>query len=125
VAFDWDKASTSQILARRRSLKRKFGNLYDEVLTIVSRHDPVVISGVPDEYVPEVDTILPLLERAQSKSDVRRIVHREFVDWFGARIAGPESRYAEVAGEIWDAWQRYRSGLQPRKSRDSRCRRVS
>jgi hypothetical protein len=56
-----------------------------------------------DEYDWEVATILPRLARAKSAGDAHRIVYEEFRRWFdGAQ--GPESRYAEVAKELWDAW---------------------
>lgn len=109
---DPHRTSAWEILARRQALKKKFGTLYDEVLAIITRHDPIGIADVPDKYEPEVETILPLLEQAQSKSELRRIVYQEFVHWFGAQVAGPEPDYDKVAGEIWDAWQGRRLGFQ-------------
>ena len=111
MKFDSDQTTGEEILARRRALKKRFATLYDEVLAIITSHDPIGIADIPDEYEPEVDTILPRLEQAHSESELRRIIHAEFVQWFGAKVAGPEARYGKAAGEIWDVWQRRRGAL--------------
>lgn len=109
---DSPKAADSEVTTRRTALKTRFGALYDEVLAIVSRHDPIGIADVPDEYEPEVDTILPHIENVHSVSEVRRVVHEEFVHWFGRQVAGPQARYDKLAREIWDALQRWRAAVQ-------------
>ncbi|MGA9497008.1 MAG: hypothetical protein WBV41_14210, partial [Terriglobales bacterium] len=60
-------------------------------------------AGCPeDEYGPEVSTIIPRLKDAKSPEDVRRIVHEEFLRWFGGKkTAGPESAYSGIARDIW------------------------
>ena len=57
-----------------------------------------------DEYEPEVGTILPRLQSCGPASDVARVVHEEFVRWFGTDTAGPISRYESVASEIRQLW---------------------
>src|SRR5712664_1809201 len=47
---------------------------------------------------------------ARSQNDVHRIVHEEFVHWFGAEIAGPSETYAAVSQEIWNVWQQSGGG---------------
>jgi len=102
--------SAKEILERRAVLRARFGSLYDEVLQIVTKHDPIAIAKLAkDEYEPEVDTILPHLERARSVSDARRILHQEFVQWFSIGLAGPEENFDKMAREVWDAWGRHRS----------------
>ena len=104
------------ILNHRNRVKTRCGRrLYGEVLALLFRHDPIGLNfGVnADEYDPEVRTILPRLHEATSVDDVCRIVHEEFVRWFdcdaGKRIspgiAGPQSRYQELAAELWVLWQ--------------------
>ena len=88
-------------------LRRTFGTFYDEVLSIITRHDPIGIAGVSDEYEPEVDAILPRLSEAESEAAARRIIHEEFVRLFDAEIAGPEFRFDGIAHEIWVSWQRH------------------
>lgn len=52
-------------------------------------------------------TILPRLKSCTSGTDVSRVVHEEFVHWFGANIAGPLERYAKVGDEIWRLWSEH------------------
>jgi hypothetical protein len=59
-----------------------------------------------DEYEQEVGTILPRLASCGTQADVRRVVYEEFARWFGVDTCGPESRYDEVATEIWAVWNR-------------------
>jgi len=105
--------SAGKILEHRTVLRARYGSLYDEVLRIVTRHDPIEIAQLPDDYEPEVDTILLRLEGARSASDARRILHQEFVQWFSIGLAGPEENFEKMAREVWDAWGRHRSS--PRK----------
>ena len=76
---------------RRQQMKEAYTDLYDDLLAIIFRHDPVGICGETntDEYDPEVGSILPRLREAHSAADVCGIVHEEFVAWFGGTIAGP------------------------------------
>jgi hypothetical protein len=82
-----------EILEERRRLRGKFGHLFDSTAALLFRHDPVGINFEinPDEYEPEVGTILPRLSCCNSVDDVRRVVHEEFVRWF-ACSAGPQER---------------------------------
>lgn len=96
-----------EILQERRRQRAEYGRLFDSVAALLFRHDPIGIAFEnenTDEYEPETGTILPRLRSCQSASDVRRVVHEEFVRWFGAGNAGPEERYSEIASEIWQLW---------------------
>lgn len=102
--------------SRRRSqekmLKVQYRELFEEVRRILTDADPIHIALEdvnPDEYEPEVGTILPRLKDAESADDVRRIIHEEFVRWFSPEIAGPEGRYQRAAAEVWEAWRKHRS----------------
>lgn len=76
---------------------------------ILFRHDPIGINFEQntDEYEPEVGTLLPRLSQALSPEDVQTLLHEEFVRWFDADIAGPKAKYAPIADEIWNLWQRH------------------
>lgn len=93
---------------RRKSLKAKNHVLYDQILDVLYRHDPIAIAskldGERDEYEPEVDTILPRLPEVRSFEALAPIIHEEFVRWFGPEIAGGPEDYAETAQEIWELW---------------------
>jgi hypothetical protein len=100
--------SVEEIKLERQRLKREYGGLYDEVLEILFRNDPIGINFEvnTDEYEPEVGTILPRLKEAHSPEDLQKIIHQEFVRWFGADIAGSRGKYAKIAQEIWDAYKK-------------------
>jgi len=101
--------SREELIADRQRLKAEYRWLFDEVAALLFRHDPVGINceDNTDEYEPEVGTILPRLRSCHSPDDVCRMVHQEFVRWFDADTAGPEERFARIAAEIWDCWQRF------------------
>ncbi len=85
----------------------EFVGIVSQVEEILFRHDPIGIGFADntDEYRPEAETIVPRLREAKSVVDVRRVVHEEFLRWFaGESTAGPESRYALIADEVWLAW---------------------
>ena len=87
---------------------RDMQQLIAEVEAILFRHDPIGIGFADntDEYRPEAESILPRLREAGSAVDVRRVVHEEYVRWFGGEsTAGPESRYTLIAEEIWHVWK--------------------
>src|SRR5215813_12566709 len=91
----------------RQALKAAYGSLYADVSRLLREADPIglIAMGAPDdEYDPAVSTILPRLHEARVAVDVQRIVHEEFVRWFGADLIGPLADYAEVAEKIWGTW---------------------
>jgi hypothetical protein len=96
-----------EILETRRRLKDEYRGLYDSLESLLFRADPIGINfeDNADEYEPEVHTILPRLGSCASSDDVLRVVHEEFVRWFGAETAGPLSRYHQIASDIWQLWQ--------------------
>jgi hypothetical protein len=90
----------------RSSLRVEHGSLYDELVVLLFRHDPIGIDFETntDEYDPEVRAILPRLVTCTSARDVERVTYEEFVRLFDVTIAGPRSRYAQLADEIWVLW---------------------
>ncbi|HEX3251657.1 MAG TPA: hypothetical protein VHS05_19635 [Pyrinomonadaceae bacterium] len=69
-----------KIQARRKALRREYGELYDRLSRLLFERDPIGINFEhnTDEYEPEVDTILPRLHSCTGPEDVRRVVHEEF-----------------------------------------------
>ena len=96
-----------QIKEDRRRARATYGELFDATAALLFRHDPIDISFEnpnTDEYDPETETILPRLSGCQSPDDVHRVVHEEFVRWFGSTAGSPE-RYTQIASELWNLWQ--------------------
>lgn len=94
------------------ALKAQYDGLYSNVARLLRAADPIglIAVGAPDdEYEPEVSTLLPRLREANAAGDVQRIVHEEFVRWFGPDIAGPISGYADVSERIWRIWLQSRA----------------
>lgn len=92
---------------RQAALNEAHGALYSEVSRLVRTADPlrlIAIGAPADEYDSEISTILPRLREATSRDDVHRIVHEEFVHWFGADIAGPFENFAALSEKIWNVW---------------------
>ena len=82
----------------KRQGKTKFLTLREAVSHVLRETDPIGLidcGAPPDEYDPEVGTILPRLRGATSASDVHRIVHEEFVRWFGVETAGGPEAYEQ------------------------------
>ncbi|EHR63746.1 hypothetical protein SaccyDRAFT_4951 [Saccharomonospora cyanea NA-134] len=77
-----------------------------EIEALLFRHDPIGLNfeDNTDEYRSEAETIALRLPEASSVADVRRMAHEEFVRWFDAELAGPESRYTAIAQEVWRLW---------------------
>jgi len=106
-----------EIVQNRNQLKSQFGQLFTEVEQILFSHDPIGIAFVgdenvadnPDEYEPEVGTILPRLRTANTAADVTDIVYEEFIRWFDdEETVGPKAKYKALSGEIWVAWNRFK-----------------
>jgi hypothetical protein len=95
-----------QILEERRRLKLEYGKLFESIAKILFDADPIGIGfeNNPDEYYPEVGTILPRLNSCHEEGDVVRVVHEEFVRWFDTATAGRREIYRKIAGEVWTLW---------------------
>ena len=98
----------NQAREARKRARAEYGVLFDSVAAVLFRHDPMGINFETntDEYEPEARTILPRLKDCRSVDDVQKIVHEEFVEWFGPADAGPSHHYRDIASEIWGIWLR-------------------
>lgn len=90
----------------RRRLVQGYEHLVASIEGLLFRHDPIGINfgDNTDEYRGEAEVLVLYRGRAASVDDLRRIVHDVFVRWFDADLAGPESRYGEIAADIWALW---------------------
>ena len=86
--------------------KARYEALVNAVTTAVDAADPIGLlkSGAPpDEYGPEIGTIVPRVSKATDTVEVCRILHEEFRRWFGDDEAGPMEAYEVPAAAIWEA----------------------
>ena len=73
--------SREEIQKTRRQLKERYAGLYDEILEILFKHDPMELDYQTnsDEYDPEVMAVLPRLHEARSaehvEEDTGRRIH--------------------------------------------------
>jgi len=88
----------------KRAGKAHFVALREAVSQALRDADPIRLiqrGAPPDEYEPEVGTVLPRLRGATSSGDVRTILHEEFVHWFGDEVAGRIEHYDQATESIW------------------------
>ena len=94
----------------RELLRQQYGQVYDEISSILFRHDVAKINFEfnTDEYEPEVDAILPRINDSLSKEDLVNIIYEEFVNFFCERTIKPKGHidYIVMADEIWDVWSK-------------------
>ena len=95
----------NDIIEEDRRCREKYPLIYDELLALLFRHDPININFEfnTDEYSPEVRTILPRLGGCKSADEVLTVVFEEFTHRFGD--LRPKQRYEPVAAEIWELWR--------------------
>lgn len=93
-----------EIVAERKRLKAKYGELLALVVGILCKHDPIGIAyeDNPHEYEPEAQTILARLRMCHHSDDVVTVAHEEFQQWFGPDVAGDRERYRSIGEEIWN-----------------------
>lgn len=53
-----------------------------------------------DEYDPEIEEVLKLKYQKLTPAEFRTKIHKIFIKLFGKNIAGPKTRYKELAEEI-------------------------
>ncbi|HEU5219828.1 MAG TPA: hypothetical protein VFU23_14305 [Gemmatimonadales bacterium] len=100
--------SPTQLMREREELHRQFPQLFDACVREFYRSDPIRLAphAPLDEYEPQVITVLPRLPECTGQPDVQRVLHEEFVTWFGADVAGPISRYSTLSYTVWALYQR-------------------
>ena len=94
-----------------KATKRRYEALVAAVERAINEADPIgllEIGAPPDEYAPEIGTIVPRLTSADRLDDVGAVLHEEFIRWFGDDTAGPRHAYEASARRIWGAVVEYR-----------------
>lgn len=102
----WREEIAPRIKAAKEERQRRLVGQEETVAQLESllfKDDPIGINFEEnvDEYRAEAETITLRLPEATSEAELLCIVHEEFVRWFGVDTAGPPSRYAGIASEIW------------------------
>ena len=102
----WREEIAPLIRARKEERQRGLVGQEDRVASIACLlfdQDPIGINFVDntDEYRSEAETITLRLPETSTKAELLRIVHEEFVMWFGESTAGPMTRYERIASGIW------------------------
>jgi hypothetical protein len=102
----WRDQIAPQVKAAKEERRRLLVGQEDRVASLerlLFVLDPIGINFEEnaDEYLPEAETITLRLPEASTETELLRIVHEEFVQWFGESTAGPINRYERIASEIW------------------------
>jgi hypothetical protein len=97
--------------AARKRFRAQYRALYDEVLEILFRLDPLGVhaENTSDKLVPEAASILPRLHDARSAEDVEQIVQEELRRWYGRRrlVHHDPERLARATIAICSAWNHF------------------
>lgn len=82
-------------------------DLTSRVERLLFTADPIGINLETNtkEYNPEAKSIVRRLPDVGSVDDLQRIIHEEFVHWFGPDIAGTGEQYRRIAENIWTVWK--------------------
>jgi hypothetical protein len=93
-------------------LRQEFGEVYDELLALLFRHDPANINygHNTDEYDPELRPILLRLGECSTVDQLVQLTHEVFVELFSAETAGTIDRYQPIGAEIWELTAAWRAG---------------
>ena len=97
--------------AERKRLKIEYSALFDDLTALLYQLDPVGLNyGInPDEYEPEVGTILPRVMELETASEIASIIREEFEVWFGTGTRVESATYEELGTEVLVVLDRCRS----------------
>jgi len=92
-------------------LKRAYTGMFEDLTAYLYEQDPMVLNyGInPDEYEPEVGTILPRVFDAGSPAEIVSVIREEFERWFGPRLRIENATYEDLADGIFAIIDRYRT----------------
>ncbi|MGI8690095.1 MAG: hypothetical protein ACR2M3_16070 [Thermomicrobiales bacterium] len=111
----WQPSNLDQRRDRQRETLPVYGPVFDDVLDILYRYDPIIAWMDPlgaEWYTPVTYLILDRLPQAQSAEDVRNIALDEFRKrWKATFHEEFAERFDEVGELIWQAWRRRQAGL--------------
>jgi hypothetical protein len=94
----------------RRRLKTEYRDLFVDLTAFFFEVDPMGINFEvnPDEYEPEVGTILPRVFDTEAATEIVPIIREEFERWFGQGIRVELASYEEIAEGVLEILKRYR-----------------
>lgn len=123
---EWHEVTSPALAAARDARRRALRGQEDvvaQVEALLFRHDPIGINVETNttEYRSEAESIVLRLADVTSETELLQVVHQEFVRWFDPDLAGPRSRYAAAASEIW-ALGEHRAGGRSAAAGDDRGR---
>jgi len=103
----WREEIAPQVKAAKEERQRRLvgqENTVAQLEGLLFQHDPIGINFEEnvDEYRTEAETITLRLPEATTEAELVRIIHEEFVRWFGESTAGPTTRYERIASQIWE-----------------------
>lgn len=98
----------------RKRLKHEYEGLFTELSAYLFEADPMGLNYEinPDEYEPEVGTILPRVLELDTVDEIADVMREEFNRWFG----GPaifRSTYEDLAADVLAILRRYRMEAGP------------
>jgi hypothetical protein len=59
------------------------------------------------QYDALAELVLARLRAVNNRWDAAAVIHAACVEAVGARRAGRPERYRDVAGDVWEVWERY------------------
>jgi len=97
--------------AARKRFRAHYRALYDELLEILFRLDPIGVHGQDntEKFVPEATSILARLRDARTPEDVEQIIHQELRRWYSRRRLANQDpeRLTDATIAICRAWNRF------------------
>jgi hypothetical protein len=92
-----------QASVERQRLKREYTAIFGNLAAYLYDQDPMGLNyGInPDEYEPEVGTILPRVFEAETAAEIVSVIREEFERWFGPRLPIENATYEDLADGIF------------------------
>ena len=87
------------------SVEVAYGSQFNELQTIINKYDPMNLFcfGAPEhEYSLEVKTIIIQLDKGMTIQQVLKLIHQEFIRWFGVKSTGSISEYSEMSSDVFN-----------------------
>jgi hypothetical protein len=102
--------ANEQRRAARKRYQAQYRALYDQLLEIMFRLDPIgVHQDNAEKFVPEAISILTRLRDARTADDVEQIVLEELRRWYGRRRLANQDpeRVTDATIAICSAWNHF------------------
>ena len=78
--------------------------LQEEIKNIINKYDPIGLFKMDcplNEYDPEINKILPIIQEATSIEALQEKVYAVFVEMFFEDIAGPKENYRKLSENLY------------------------